>query len=83
MYLLYNCRSTIACCRKFDDVVDVLLTDGRLSVEISKKEVQQWIKDANAIHQESIPTIHWQDWSTNAVASKASDFLSARLSNRS
>ena len=60
-----------------------LLTDGKFPVQVSKKEVQQWIKDANAIHQESIPTIHWQDWSTNAVASKASDFLSARLSNRS
>ena len=83
MYLLYNCRSTIACCRKFDDVVDVLLTDGRLSVEISKKEVQQWIKDASSINEESVPTIHWQAWSTDAVASKASDFLSARLSNRS
>ncbi|KAJ5166068.1 hypothetical protein N7492_006364 [Penicillium capsulatum] len=75
--------STLACCSKFDEIVGTLLTDGEFPVQVSKKEVQQWIKDANAIHQESIPTIHWQDWSTNAVASKASYFLSARLSNRS
>ncbi|KAL2870758.1 uncharacterized protein BJX67DRAFT_344517 [Aspergillus lucknowensis] len=83
LYLLYNCRSTIACCRKFDDVVNVLLTDGRLSVEISKKEVQEWVKDASSINQESVPTIHWQARSTDAVASKASDFLSAHSNNRS
>ncbi|KXG51298.1 uncharacterized protein PGRI_095590 [Penicillium griseofulvum] len=75
--------STLACCSKFDEVVDGLLTDGQFPKQISKKEVQQWIKDAKATSQESVPTIHWQAWSTNAVASQASIFLSACSSKRS
>lgn len=42
-------------------------------MQISKEEVQQWIKDACSIDQESVPTIHWQAWSTDAEARKASD----------
>lgn len=82
MYLLYNCRRTLACCRKADDVVDMLLTGGKFPVQISKEEVQQWIKDASSINQESVSIIHWEAWSTDTVAKKASDFISARLSNR-
>jgi mannosyltransferase OCH1-like enzyme len=63
--------------------VDGLLTDGQFPKQVSKKEVQQWIKDAKATSQESVPTIHWQAWSTNAVASKASIFLSACSSKQS
>jgi hypothetical protein len=59
--------------------VDGLLTDGQIPKQISKKEVQQWIKDAKATSQEGVPAIDWRAWSTNAVASKASVFLSARL----
>ncbi|KAI2751593.1 hypothetical protein DTO006G1_9639 [Penicillium roqueforti] len=76
-------ESTLACCSKFDELVDRLLTDGQFPKQISKKEVQQWIKEAKATSQESVPTIHWQAWSTNAVASQASIFLSACSSKRS
>lgn len=83
LYNLYNCRSTLACCSKFDGLVDGLLTNSLSTDErnfpkqISKKEVQEWIRDAKVTSQ-AIPTIHWQAWSTNAVASKASVFLSTR-----
>lgn len=58
----------------------MLLTDGKFPVQVSKEEVQQWIKDASCTNQENELIFHWQAWSTDAVASKASDFLSARLS---
>lgn len=83
LYNLYNCRSILACCSKFDGIVDRLLanelsTDERnFPKQISKKEIQEWIRDAKVTSQ-AIPTIHWQAWSTNAVASKASLFLSTR-----
>lgn len=81
--MLYNCRGILACCRKFDDVVDTLLTDGGFTKQISKKSVSQWIKDAKVADHESVPIIHWQDWSTGAVASVASKSLSARSNTQS
>ena len=59
-------------------MVDRLLVDGEFPEQLSKKEVQLWIRETKAGDQENIPAICWKPWSTNAVASKASDFLSAR-----
>ena len=59
-------------------MVDRLLVSGEFPEQLSKKEVQLRIRETKAVNQENIPTICWKPWSTNAVASKASEFLSAQ-----
>ena len=78
LYALSNCQNLIACCSKFDHLVDGLLVNGEFPEQLSKKEVQLWIRETKAVNQGNIPTICWKPWSTNAVASKASEFLSAQ-----
>lgn len=78
LYALSNCQNLLACCSKFDHLVDGLLVNGEFPEQLSKKEVQLWIRETKAVNQGNIPTICWKPWSTNAVASKASEFLSAQ-----
>ena len=71
LYALSNCQNLLACCSKFDHLVDGLLVSGEFPEQLSKKEVQLWIRETKAVNQENIPTICWKPWSTNTVASKA------------
>ena len=78
LYALSNCQNLLACCSKFDHLVDGLLVSGEFPEQLSKKEVQLWIRETKAVNQGNIPTICWKPWSTNAVVSNASEFLSAQ-----
>ncbi|KAJ5183253.1 hypothetical protein N7492_000869 [Penicillium capsulatum] len=78
LYTLSNHPGIVACCNNINQAVDRLLIDGEFSEQLSKKNVQQWIQQAKATSLENKSTIQWEPWSTNAVASKASDFLFSR-----
>ncbi|KAH8431362.1 uncharacterized protein LDX57_009020 [Aspergillus melleus] len=89
LYILYNCGSILDCCSKFDGLVDGLLANDlstnkrNFPKQISKKEVEEWIKDAEVTNQETVPAIHWEAWDLDAAVNKASMFLSARSSTQS
>ncbi|CAG8018849.1 unnamed protein product [Penicillium salamii] len=81
LYVLWNCQHIIACCDKFEQLVDGLLTGGEFTEQLTKKEVQLWIREAKAVSWKDTYIDCWKPWSTNAVASKASEFLTARSSD--
>ncbi|KAK9859695.1 hypothetical protein MYU51_013925 [Penicillium brevicompactum] len=60
--------------------LDRLLTGGEFTEQLTKKEVQLWIREAKAVSWNNTYTACWMPWSTNAVASKASEFLLAQSS---
>ncbi|KAJ6112286.1 hypothetical protein N7523_002108 [Penicillium sp. IBT 18751x] len=80
LYILSNRTDLLSCISKFNHMVDSLLTGGKVSGNLSKKEIQQWIREAKA---SGPSTIRWERWSTNAVASKASEFLLTRSNGSS
>ncbi|KAI2737762.1 hypothetical protein DTO013E5_5810 [Penicillium roqueforti] len=60
--------------------LDRLLTGGEFTEQLTKKEVQLWIREAKAVSWNKKYTACWKPWSTNAVASMASEFLLVRSS---